>query len=239
MEATQEKAEQLYKKLEQQKDALLKNWMMKKNELHFLLLLLHICSAFQSCAQSREVKLNPEHRFEFDACEMRYNEQAFKLGDSIDKFIELFGPYSRMVDLAHDTYVWDTLGVSVYVPWDKQNVIEMNFIFDFQREINEYPPDEEFDFERQVQEDIQAAIPRHFFSGGILVGGVAIDNKSTIDEYNDQSEKFYFPKGPMSWRRKIIFTDCDPSRMSYFMDIADDGKTIERFGVSDHTILGD
>lgn len=212
--------------------------MINKKTNLFLLLFL-ICSGFQSCAQSREVEINPQHRFEFNECEMLYNGQPFKLGDSVDEFVELFGPYSRMVELAHDVYVWDSLGVSVYVPYEEENIIEMNIIFDFQREPYRFPDDEEFDGERKLEADIQASIPRPFFSGGISVGGVAIDNKSTIEEYNEQADEFYFPKGPMAWRRKIILTDCDPSRMSYFMDIADDGKTIERFGVSDHTILDD
>ena len=194
-----------------------------------------ISTGFQSCAQNREVKLNPEHRFEFNQCEMRYNGQSFKLGDSIDKLVKLFGPYDRVVDLAHDTYVWDTLGVSVYVPWGKKNVIEMNIIFDFQREMNRYPPDKEFDFERQVQADIQAAIPRPFFSGGILVGGVAIDNKSTIEEYNEQAEEFRIGKGPMGWRHQVIMYECE-REISYFIDVKEDG-TIKRFGTSDETFL--
>ena len=32
-----------------------------------------------------------EHRFEIDRCEFKYNDQAFFIGDSYDKIIEIFG----------------------------------------------------------------------------------------------------------------------------------------------------
>jgi hypothetical protein len=55
-----------------------------------------------------------KHHFKFTDQGMYYNGTQFRLGDSIQAYVKIFGPYNRIANF--DGYLWDSLGMCIKTP---------------------------------------------------------------------------------------------------------------------------
>jgi hypothetical protein len=78
-------------------------------------LLLTACHAQPSNQPKDTAAYKPgKHHFKFTEHGMYYNGVQFHLGDTIQTYVKIFGPYSR--DLGGGAYAWDSLGMMVAAP---------------------------------------------------------------------------------------------------------------------------
>jgi hypothetical protein len=78
--------------------------------------LLTACQAQPNSSQAKDTTAYKpgKHHFKFTENGMYYNGVQFHLGDSIQAYVKIFGPYSRRENL--DLYIWDSLGMSFKTP---------------------------------------------------------------------------------------------------------------------------
>jgi hypothetical protein len=78
-------------------------------------LFLTACHAQPSNQPTDTAAYKPgKHHFKFTDQGMYYNGTQFHLGDTIQTYVKIFGPYSR--DLGGGAYAWDSLGMMVTSP---------------------------------------------------------------------------------------------------------------------------
>ena len=185
-----------------------------------------ICATITGCSPVDDVapkKVNLTHRFELNSCDIRYNGKPLELGASVDDWQRELGPYDRKVPLANDLYVWDDIGITLYVEPNKTEVKQLAIIFNqekaeipAERMVELYdeelasgrfePGSKDYELIASMKETkilIIDSRPQSPFKDGFLMDGVVIDEQVDVRAINkaryqlDQSlprfEKRYLP----------------------------------------------
>lgn len=134
-----------------------------------------------------------------------YNDQNFRLGDPVSRWIEIFGKPSRV--RRNQLYIWDHVGLKIFTdrsskygetpePSDLAEAFELHFVH-----WATYDP-------ILGDPDAPGGLPLGFFSGVFEYGGVQIDRDTSIQEFVAINNLNDSPSRPHDYRHLI--EDSDP-----------------------------
>lgn len=86
------------------------------NRFHVSLALACLCFFMAGCSPSLpQLEFDPKQGIELTADAIVVNGTRFEEQPTVDDLREIFGDEDRVEELANDIYVWDSIGVYVYV----------------------------------------------------------------------------------------------------------------------------
>lgn len=161
--------------------------------------------------KSEHAVLNAEHQFVITGNTIFYNDQQLHLQSDISQWVSILGPYSRMVDIASDIYVWDKIGIYVYTLPNKPKVNSIIFAF---RE-DEYEP----------------VHVKNFFKNAVSLDGALIHRDSTINDVNSSKSGLFFSKGYAQGIYHYDYNVNTPDSTYIRINLLPD-RTIRTFGMT-------
>ncbi|WP_250655780.1 hypothetical protein [Alkalimarinus coralli] len=204
---------------------------------------------------SPKKRLNPDHQFTFNGCDIRYNDEPLILGKSVDDWVKVLGPYDRMSPTASDVYVYDDMGVTLYAHPNTSAIISLTLIFNEEKEIlqeirnslngkkrqreqGELDPNsiyfKDLDFSIEFDENVLASKPKQTFKHGFVIDDVIFDENFERSRVNPDRLKKHSdaPRFGRSYLPTIFSAgkSCDYGELLYqFRTLSTDLKRLHSF----------
>ncbi|WP_250655779.1 hypothetical protein [Alkalimarinus coralli] len=227
--------------------------------------LVSLCISLSGCygePQSSEKRLNSNHQFTFNGCDIRYNGKPLILGDPIDDWVTVLGPYDRMSSTANDVYVYDDMGVTLYAHPNTSVIISLTLILNEEKEMMQWTRDrlvakkrdrersdldpnstyfKGLDFSIEFDENVLASKPKQTFKQGFTIDDVIFDENFERNRVNPDRLKKHSdaPRFGRSYLPTIFSAgkSCDYGELLYqFRTLSTDLKKLHRFSVSKKTL---
>ena len=218
-------------------------------------MLLISLSGCNSDPQPTKKRLNPDHQFTFNGCDIRYNGKPLILGESVDDWVKVLGHYDRMSPTANDVYVYDDMGIILYARHNTQVIKSLTLLFNEEKEMMQWTRDrlsakkrdrersdldpnstyfKGLDFSIEFDENVLASDPKQTFKQGFAIDDVIFDENFERSRVNPDRLKKH-PDAPRFGRSYLptIYSaskQCEFGKLLYqFRSLSTDLKKLHSF----------
>ncbi|WP_250655777.1 hypothetical protein [Alkalimarinus coralli] len=204
---------------------------------------------------SPKKRINPDHQFTFNGCDIRYNGKPLILGESVEDWVKVLGPYDRMSPVANDVYVYDDMGIFLLARTNTSAITSLTLLFNEDKEIVEeirnslnskkrqreqgkLDPNSIYfkglDFSIEFDENVLASDPKQTFKQGFAIDDVIFDENFERSRVNPDRLKKH-PDAPRFGRSYLptIYSaseKCEFGKLLYqFRTLPTDLKKLHSF----------